>query len=57
MSENVISLGKRPMAAARKAELWEGIVRLMEVNGRCTFEIGIDDVREIAALMRGAANG
>lgn len=44
-------------AAQRKAELWEGIVRLMEANNRRTFEIGIDDAREIAVIMRDRAGG
>ncbi len=40
-----------------RAQLWEGIVRLMEANGKRSFEIGLSDAREIALVMREAANG
>lgn len=43
--------------AQKQAQLWEGILRMMEVNNRTTFEIGIKDVREIAILMRSRADG
>lgn len=40
-----------------RALLWEGIVRLMEANDKRSFEIGLSDAREIALVMREAANG
>ncbi len=54
MDGNVIELHapRGKMTPAREAELWEGVVRFMEHNGRGKVEIGLDDARRIAAMAR-----
>jgi hypothetical protein len=47
--------GRATTEPARWADAWDGLLRLMEANGRTHIEIGIDDVRRITVLARQAA--
>ena len=49
--DNVIALRPHDNASAR-SDMWDGLLRMMEANGRSKVEIGIEDVREIARLTR-----
>lgn len=52
MADNVVPMRQEKPLVQRRAELWEGILRVMEANGRTKIEIGINDVREAAAMAR-----
>jgi hypothetical protein len=41
----------------RRAQVWEGIVRMMEGSGRTKIEINLSDAREAALAMRSLADG
>lgn len=42
---------KAPKLSARQwADVWQGILAMMEHNRRTSVEIGIDDVRRILAM-------
>jgi hypothetical protein len=37
------------------AAAWEGLVRMMEANGRARIEISLEEARRVAAMARKAA--
>lgn len=46
---------KREPTVEQMADAWEGVVRVMEANGRGYVEISIDDARRIARMARDAS--
>lgn len=55
-SGNIIQFPAQALSddAEAVASAWEGLVRVMEANGRARVEIGIAEARTIAKLARGA---
>jgi len=53
---NVTHLRPTPTKAEKRAELWEGIVRFMVANEKKEIGVGLDEAKQIAAVMRQVAD-